>query len=80
MGRLTLAGTDLVIRSDFDRWCFFIDLADVALVLEGCPALTPQRTEVPASLQGTGEDEGLHRDPGGQRASPGEMSGIFSRR
>ena len=38
VGRLTLAGTDLVIRSDLDRRGFYIALADVAHVLEGDPA------------------------------------------
>ena len=38
MGRLTLAGTTLVIRSDLDHRGFFMELADVALVLKGDPA------------------------------------------
>jgi hypothetical protein len=37
VGRLYLAGDSLVIRSDLDRRGFFMELADVALVLEGDP-------------------------------------------
>ena len=51
VGRLYLEGTNLVIRSEIDNRGFFMELADVGMVLDGDPG--PIRLLSDGSLTGT---------------------------